>query len=60
MVSQDSSGNLIPHISDFGLAIAIGDNVVKGFQQGWCFGLSSGYAAPEIYSIFMLVKPRPI
>ena len=56
MVSQESNGNLIPRIADFGLAVVAGQNVVSGFVQDYTVGMSIGYAAPEIYGTFILLR----
>ena len=60
MISQDSSGNLTPHIADFGIAVIMGDNVVHGFKQDYTVGLSPGYAAPEIYGKLLYTTHRKI
>ena len=52
-MSQEPNGKLIPRIADFGIAVVAVDNVVAGFKQDYTVGLSPGYAAPEIYGIYI-------
>ena len=60
LLDQDSKGWLIPHISDFGIAQVEESSLVNGMKQDYAVGYSSGYAAPEIYGISVLVIRRTI
>ena len=39
---------LVPHIADFGLAVVC-SNMVAGLEQDFSIGLSTSFAAPEIF-----------
>ena len=53
MDQEPTSGKLIPHIANFGLAVIASNSGVSGMKQDLSIGLSHGYAG----TINQLPKP---